>query len=519
MPILPSEFDSYSSYDLLREAEAGRIGFDQRLIDSLSARPEESLADLARFSNEIHDDALLDCGEQVFDLFRHFNSPLAIPFYLRLAAPSEEGIPDDVVEAFTALSEPAIDPLLGAIAAAGDDDRADLVFILAALAVHDERVRAVLEETLRTDPYEGALCVGLNGDPALRPAVEAALAELPADEQWIEERKALELCLGQLDAAPAERDRPEFDIRRLYAPASPPLFSALPESLVEEYLACPLAEYRRDAALSLCDEVYNDDTCEALLRQAREDSEAEVRAACLRALGSVVEQNSAVRDFLLEVLAKPDLSPAERAAATVALATETGRSAVHESIHALYEAPETRADAIEAMWRTHDLRYRKYFSENLQHADPLVRRAAVTAVGVYPIEELAAELVPLFEDEETRDQALFSYALAAPGKTSEKAVQKLFEKIDELSGGLTPAESESVGTALDARLEREGLERVFFPEEEDDKEQGEDSGHGHVHGPDCNHGPATIMAAGPTPGRNEPCPCGSGKKYKKCHGT
>jgi uncharacterized protein len=21
-----------------------------------------------------------------------------------------------------------------------------------------------------------------------------------------------------------------------------------------------------------------------------------------------------------------------------------------------------------------------------------------------------------------------------------------------------------------------------------------------------------------TPGRNDPCPCGSGKKYKKCHG-
>jgi hypothetical protein len=23
----------------------------------------------------------------------------------------------------------------------------------------------------------------------------------------------------------------------------------------------------------------------------------------------------------------------------------------------------------------------------------------------------------------------------------------------------------------------------------------------------------------PKPGRNEPCPCGSGKKYKKCHGA
>ena len=29
---------------------------------------------------------------------------------------------------------------------------------------------------------------------------------------------------------------------------------------------------------------------------------------------------------------------------------------------------------------------------------------------------------------------------------------------------------------------------------------------------------ATVRAA-PTPGRNEACPCGSGKKYKKCHGA
>jgi len=30
---------------------------------------------------------------------------------------------------------------------------------------------------------------------------------------------------------------------------------------------------------------------------------------------------------------------------------------------------------------------------------------------------------------------------------------------------------------------------------------------------------ATSLAAGmPKVGRNEPCPCGSGKKYKHCHG-
>jgi SEC-C motif-containing protein len=30
--------------------------------------------------------------------------------------------------------------------------------------------------------------------------------------------------------------------------------------------------------------------------------------------------------------------------------------------------------------------------------------------------------------------------------------------------------------------------------------------------------PATVVRDGPRVGRNDPCPCGSGKKYKLCHG-
>ena len=29
----------------------------------------------------------------------------------------------------------------------------------------------------------------------------------------------------------------------------------------------------------------------------------------------------------------------------------------------------------------------------------------------------------------------------------------------------------------------------------------------------------TVRYEAPRPGRNDPCPCGSGKKYKKCHGA
>ncbi|HEX4488655.1 MAG TPA: SEC-C metal-binding domain-containing protein [Terriglobales bacterium] len=31
--------------------------------------------------------------------------------------------------------------------------------------------------------------------------------------------------------------------------------------------------------------------------------------------------------------------------------------------------------------------------------------------------------------------------------------------------------------------------------------------------------PVQQVVRGEKIGRNDPCPCGSGKKYKKCHGT
>ncbi|MEE4186004.1 MAG: SEC-C metal-binding domain-containing protein [Gammaproteobacteria bacterium] len=45
----------------------------------------------------------------------------------------------------------------------------------------------------------------------------------------------------------------------------------------------------------------------------------------------------------------------------------------------------------------------------------------------------------------------------------------------------------------------------------------------HVHGPDCGHNHehevATFRREAAKLGRNDPCHCGSGRKYKKCHGA
>jgi preprotein translocase subunit SecA len=38
-------------------------------------------------------------------------------------------------------------------------------------------------------------------------------------------------------------------------------------------------------------------------------------------------------------------------------------------------------------------------------------------------------------------------------------------------------------------------------------------------GPPQPSKPQTVVRQGDKVGRNDPCPCGSGKKYKKCHGA
>ncbi len=47
----------------------------------------------------------------------------------------------------------------------------------------------------------------------------------------------------------------------------------------------------------------------------------------------------------------------------------------------------------------------------------------------------------------------------------------------------------------------------------------------HVHGPECSHDHEQTHVSDPVRnplrhvGRNDPCPCGSGQKFKKCHGN
>ncbi|MCF7202854.1 SEC-C metal-binding domain-containing protein [Pseudomonas oligotrophica] len=57
---------------------------------------------------------------------------------------------------------------------------------------------------------------------------------------------------------------------------------------------------------------------------------------------------------------------------------------------------------------------------------------------------------------------------------------------------------------------------VHGPDCNHDHEHGHEH---HVHGPHCNHGHEPVRNPLKDVGRNDPCPCGSQKKFKKCHGA
>jgi SEC-C motif-containing protein len=70
---------------------------------------------------------------------------------------------------------------------------------------------------------------------------------------------------------------------------------------------------------------------------------------------------------------------------------------------------------------------------------------------------------------------------------------------------------------FEASYERDGLKDVHHERAKFKKDKTEDEGKGAQWLYDEGHiTPITVVRSSPKTGRNDPCPCGSGKKYKHC---
>jgi len=532
--------------ELLREAAAGRVGVDQRFLKQILDLNDP--AAVLRFAQSArnHDPSLdlrIDLDPLLADLFRHYgtharpdreltlNDAAVLEFYLDMIRRDPENVDEGLIQALLPFGPHAVPPLLKLYQELGEEQGSDIAFLLAALHVRDPRVLALLIDRLEYDAADGAFCLGLYGDRAARPALEKMLAEVPAEEKdAVELRREIEYAIEQLGAPEPNYEPEPFDIYSEYPKRTLPPFDVLDEPERLAILESPEADVRAGAAHSFFNQELNAKARTALLALAHSDPEASVRGEAWASLGDAVgdegSEAAKLRDEMIAVLNDPLRPVEERGGAAVGLHAVADRDDVRRGLEALYEeGGKGRVRALEAMWRSLWQPYAKFFGRHLDTTDPenkspALLRQALRGAGYFRLTAHIDKIATFFDREEPyddlREDALFAYALAMPGETTRGRVKGMLRKIDELTG-LSLDETELVQFALDERLRLHGLAPVFEAERAVEHDKAEHDHEGQTH--QANTAPRPEPAPAQKPGRNDPCPCGSGKKYKKCHGA
>jgi HEAT repeat protein len=475
---------------LLRAAEDGRIGIDQRFLRAVLDRFEEFLPELVRTGLEDRE-APVPLEYDLVALFRFRPRVEALPFLVDIIRRYPYDIHDDLLETFCRLGAEAISPLLAVYEELGPEEGTDLAFVLAALQVRESRVLHLLLDRLQKDPADGAFLLGVYGDPEALPELQKALDA----EDGLPTTAAFELryAIRRLNEPEPVPALDPYDIWSDYPEVEGPRFDLLPAVERLQFLECPWVDYRRDAVASFDHEELEDQAVRLhILDLALQDPEPSVRGKAWEALRGFTEKNG-IGAAMLERLQDAEAPIVERCGALLGLAF-TDDPEVGRHILEFYERPEARAAALEAMWRTADPGFAAFFSRHLDDPAVELRRQAITGVGFLRLHAEAGRLEKFFDDEDLRTEALFAYASAVPGKVTALHARQVFAKIEDLAGGLSPEERDLVKSALDHLLELHGRKKIFA-------------------GGDVDPAPEAKT------GRNEPCPCGSGKKFKKCCGA
>jgi len=504
----PAEYPSIPVRDLLRAAARGHIGIDRRFIQAILDSGETALPDLLTIAAGRRADDRVDLEEDLIAIFRHLRTPEALPFFIDCIRREPDDIPDDVVEAILPFGERAVGPLLELYEEIGEEQGSDVAFLLASLHARDERILKLLLERLEYDAADGAFCLGLYGDPASKPALEQLLEDIPQED--MELRREIQFAIDQIDSpssALSEIAPEPFDIFELYPERATPPLDILSEEERLEMLDAGSAELRPAAADTFRNRDLGKNARRRLMERAKSDPDSTVRGRCWEALGDIAHEDAQVAGAMKSVLSDAERDLVERAGALVGLAGKSEDADVALAMREFYENPASRAKALEAMWRSFDRQFADYFPRHLDDPDLEIKRQSIWGIGYMGLGSYAGRLSSMItEDEDLRPDALFAYSLSVPAEISRGRVRGLFRKIEDVAAGLSQGEIELVQLALDERLAMNGLDPVFSTEEDE-------------HEPETSEAEPDPAAPAAKIGRNDPCPCGSGKKYKKCHGA
>jgi hypothetical protein len=501
----PSRYSEVPTKELLDAAALGFIGVDRRLVQSLLDRGTSAGCDVVEFAREENKAHRIDISHLIVDLLRTWNPPEALDVYIDIIRREPEDVEDELVQALLPFKVKAVEPLLALYEELGEESGADVAFLLAGLRVRDLRVLDLLLDRLEFDTADGAFCLGLYGDEAARAPLEKLLVEIPISE--LDLIREISYAINQLGGPDPGYDPEPANILKEYPKTDIPALDMMNSDERVEMLSSPDAETRASAAYTFFNHELDPKAKSALIQLANSDPDPKVRGRAWASLADITE-DKAIRDKMVAIVNDTSRDLEERGGAAIGLYGLADQEPATKAIEALYAegSPKARAKALEAMWRSLWKPFAKYIPDNLGDPDVGVVRQALRGAGYFQLTKQIEKIASYFDRDEpfddVREDALFAYALAMPGETKRGRVHGMLRKIDELA----QLDSDEVGLvqfALDERLRLAGKEPVFEGQGEDEEE------------------PEPEPSAAPTAkvGRNDPCPCGSGKKYKKCHGA
>ncbi len=471
--INPSHYSRAPVAELLHEAARGRIALDQRVYDAILARPAEAAPAVLAFGLNPPADSRLELDTDILNLLSQLPAADPLEYVVKLLREGYVDLPESLVTIVRRLGERAIGPLVEVYGALEEEAAGEVAFLLASLGVRDERIRQLIADRFEFDMEDGAMLAGLYGDTALLPVLEKYLREVGRNRE-------IEFALENLRNPAPELSDPPYDPREDYPAFGLPAFDVLDdEEILELAQGHEDLEVRLESLDILEDLDLSAKFVAPLLALAQRPGPASLRASAWRALNRL-RQVQEVRGAAAAALADEQLAPQIRVAALITLLPEHPFAETKRSIAAFLEIPESRPDAVQAMWRSRDPFYAASFGSFLDDEDLAVRRQAVRGAGVMGDKTALAKLRQFFADDDLRKDALFAYSMAVPTEVSASRMRSLLKRIDQEAGGLTQSEVADVQLALDMRLEAAGKKPIFFVEDEEDEE-------GHVHGPDCGH--------------------------------
>jgi hypothetical protein len=463
MLIQPRNYDQTSVAELLRAAGEGLVGIDLRWVRSILSRPDEAIPAILEYGQNPPEDARVQIDIDLLNLLTQLPEADCVDYLAQLLREGLTELPDSLMFLAKRAGAAALEPLLDVYADLDEADAGEVSFLLAGLNVRDERLLNLFIERLEFDMEDGAILLGLYGDPAAIPHLERYSAE-------VGKNRDLDFALEQLrNPQPAAADDSPLDFLEDYDETGMPEFEALSDAEILQ-----LAVEHEDEEVQLgALEVLEDLDLESSLRPAglialaEGDATAAVRAAAFRALARM-NRHKEVREAAGRVLDDTNAPKQVRAGALITLLPKHVDEARIRTLVAEFLAdPDSRPDAVQAMWRSELGDYHSGFGALMDDPSLEVRRQAARGAGVTQDTTAVGKLRGLLKDSGMRRDALFAYALAVPSDVSPSRMRSLFTRIEKEAGGLDSDEGSSVGMALDMRLTAMGKPAIFFPDDDE----------------------------------------------------